>query len=424
MRKLARYCFLVILTSSLLMGGCSDDAVVDPPDLGTIAIIVVPEGIAAPWQLDGPGGFSRSGTGAAEFADAALGDYTLNWGEMADQAAPYPIRSSRSLSANATVTFVGVWTEGAHNAGGLVPVAGGSFLMGSPPDEPYRYGDLETQHGVTLTRPFGIGATEVTSQSYADLAQWACDQGLATIWESSLLDAMDGSTVELLRLGVDGSGITYHDGALVSQNPDEPVTWITWYGAAAYCDWRSLQENLTRAYDHASWICNDGDPYGAAGYRLPTEAEWEYACRAGSRLAFANGPLTQRTCEPPDQNLNVLGWYCGNSDGGPQRIAAKNPNRWGLYDLHGNVLEWCNDWLATYGETEIDPAGPPADPDPFGHGHRVARGGGWYYYPRYCRSAYRDHGAPGHASQHVGFRCVRTAPREAANAPIDSVSPF
>lgn len=395
--------FLVgaVVAIGLGVAGCGDEAI-DPAHTGTIEVVVVPAGAPGAWRLEGPGGYRRTGAGAAEIGGLATGDYTVTWEDLADWGRPYPGASTRNLAADEVVSFTGVWIPASEHDDGFIDVAAGSFAMGSPEDEPDRFA-WETLHRVTLTRSFSIQVTEVISGDYAELAQWAWEGGLARL-DGDTLKAV-GSTAPLLRLTVDGSGIVVRDGKLVCEEPDRPVTFVTWNGAALYCNWRSVREGLPPAYDLETWRCHGGDPYGAAGYRLPTEAEWEYACRAGSREAFANGPITHTACEPLDTGLDALGWYCGNSDERRHRIAEKEPSGWGLYDMHGNVQEWCNDRLSEYESIAVDPAGPDSPSD---SPVRVVRGGGWYYYARYCRSACRDYALPRHLSEHVGFRCVRT----------------
>jgi formylglycine-generating enzyme required for sulfatase activity len=288
--------------------------------------------------------------------------------------------------------------------GSFVPIAPGTFIMGSPTDEPGRYGD-ETQHQVILTHGIYVQTTEVTNQQYMELAQWACDHGYVTATSTDLYDNLDGSTLSLKYLGT-GSDITFSGGVFSCINPTHPVGSLNWYCSVAYCDWLSLQQGLPRAYNHATWLCNGGSPYTAAGYRLPTEAEWEYACRAGSTTAFANGAITTYPygCTPPDPNLDLMGWYCGNTgDDRTHPVGQKLPNAWGLYDMHGNLWEWCGDWYGDYGGTVTDPVGPGAGT------FRVIRGGYWYTWLGNCRSANRDSDYPDYPGS-IGFRPVRSAP--------------
>lgn len=140
-------------------------------------------------------------------------------------------------------------------------------------------------------------------------------------------------------------------------------------------------------------------------YRLPTEAEWEYAARAGSTTAFANGDMTQGSCDPVDTNLNAMGWYCGNSGSKPHQVKKKKPNVWGVYDMHGNVYEWCQDWYGSYPDKPvIDPKGPDLGSS------RVFRGGAWNLYARFCRSAHRGYDRPGDRGAGLGFRLARSLP--------------
>jgi formylglycine-generating enzyme required for sulfatase activity len=141
----------------------------------------------------------------------------------------------------------------------------------------------------------------------------------------------------------------------------------------------------------------------ADGYRLPTEAEWEAHCRAGTQTAFVSGDLTEEACGV-DPALDAVGWYCGNAGASTHEIRGKAPNAWGLYDMHGNVREWCWDWYAEDlgSAATVDPSGPP------GGSQRVIRGGSWFYFARECRSAARAPYWPNSKDNFIGFRVVRT----------------
>jgi formylglycine-generating enzyme required for sulfatase activity len=408
---------LLILVSVITIGCGDDDPGPEPTQVGTITINAEPDSINASWQLTGPNAFTKSAAGDALLADMTAGSYTLTWGAVVGWTTPSPEAVTQSLEADGTLTFTGVYIEDVPV--GFVSIPAGTFTMGSPEDEPGRdpfgNGD-ETQHQVTLTHGIYVQTTEVTNQQYMELAQWAYDHGYATATSVSLCDNLDGSTQELLDL--DGyCEISFAGGTFTvdAGKAGHPVLDVTWYGSVAYCDWLSLQQGLPRAYNHATWQCNGGNPYTAAGYRLPTEAEWEYACRAGSTTAFANGPITQPgyDCIPIDPSLDLMGWYCGNSgwpDGWTHPLAQKLPNVWGLYDMHGNLWEWCNDWLGGYGGAVTDPVGPGAGSS------RVIRGGGWDIFAQYCRSAYRYYNYPDYAYYNIGFRSVRSSELMARSA--------
>ena len=319
--------------------------------------------------------------------------------------------ASRHIVWNAGADFPGsssstcqlrVTAYDGENVEDFVHVAPGTFMMGSPTDERGRNID-ETLHQVTLTHGVHVQSTEVTNQQYVELAQWAYDHGFVTAMSTSLSDNLDGSTEGLKSLYAPGEEITFSDGVFSCVNPTSPVRFVNWYGAVAYCDWLSLQQGLPRAYDHSTWQCNGGSPYTAAGYRLPTEAEWEYACRAGTTTAFANGAITYSLCTPLDPNLDLMGWYCGNAGGSTHPVAQKAQNAWDLHDMHGSLYEWCNDWYALYDGTVTDPPGPEAGSE------RVFRGGYWNFYAQRCRSAARDYDRPEVPYSSIGFRPVRSA---------------
>ena len=165
--------------------------------------------------------------------------------------------------------------------------------------------------------------------------------------------------------------------------PPRPVEKVSWYNATNYCG------RLT-ARDRA-----DGRITATWEYRLPTEAEWEYAARAGTTNRFSFGE------DPGYWLMRDYAWYCANSMGSTYAGELKRPNQWGLYDMGGNVREWCRDWYEPYpGGSVIDPQGPTTGLA------RVLRGGSWYHTPDYCRSGHRDSYHPSLPSNTVGFRVV------------------
>ncbi|MEA2063211.1 MAG: formylglycine-generating enzyme family protein, partial [Gemmatimonadota bacterium] len=169
-----------------------------------------------------------------------------------------------------------------------------------------------------------------------------------------------------------------------------PVEQVNWFDAAAFCNALSLLEGLEPCYDPETWECN----LNRSGYRLPTEAEWEYAARAGTTTKYCTGNS--------QSDLDRAGWYAGNSAGHTHPVRQKIPNAWGLYDMHGNVWEWCGDWRPKYSaEDQDNPIGAP-----FGTS-RVVRGGSWNNTPFGCRSACREHSHPGRGYSYLGFRVVR-----------------
>ncbi|MBF0451944.1 MAG: SUMF1/EgtB/PvdO family nonheme iron enzyme [Candidatus Magnetomorum sp.] len=240
----------------------------------------------------------------------------------------------------------------------FVYIKPGSFMMGSPSDESNRDSD-ETRHKVILTKGYYLQTTEITQ------GQWTAIMG--------------NNPSHFSKCG-----------------KDCPVEKISWDDVQEFINKLNRKEHTSR-------------------YRLPTEAEWEYAARAGSEKAFANGGITEKECGL-DSNLNRMGWYCGNScvnyngayycsrcinscKAGTHPVAKKLSNAWGLYDMHGNVWEWCEDRYADYsGSTETDPTGPSSG------GLRVLRGGSWDNYARYCRSANRIRYEPGLRIYNLGAR--------------------
>jgi formylglycine-generating enzyme required for sulfatase activity len=309
---------------------------------------------------------------------------------------------------SSTTCLLRVTADDAANMDDFVYVAPGTFMMGSPTTEPGRY-PAETQHQVTLTHGIYVQTTEVTNQQYLELAQWAYERDYATVADDILRDNLDGSTQDLLDFTETSPPYATREFSFIAGvfsciNPTHPVKWVTWYGSAAYCDWLSLQQGLPRAYSHSTWQCNGGNPYTATGYRLPTEAEWEYACRAGTQTPFNTGSCLDAGTEANyDGNYPYTGCPAGPCVGWTVPAGNYPANAFGLYDMHGSLLEWCNDWWDWYGGTVTDPVGPGA-----GAG-RVVRGGSWYDDAPVCRSAFRGSSRPYNPWPDFGFRSVRSA---------------
>ncbi|MBW2734182.1 MAG: formylglycine-generating enzyme family protein [Deltaproteobacteria bacterium] len=262
----------------------------------------------------------------------------------------------------------------------------GNFTMGSPVDEACRVTDTnfsETPHEVSLTRPFEIAITEVTQAQYKALLND----------EPSFNKPCGG---------------------------DCPVESVNWNQAAAYCNALSEQVGLARCYTctgaSTSTTCTEAsdyegkDIYSCPGYRLPTEAEWEYAYRAGSTTPFyvsqnCDGTL-DTPCDDLQENYDKIGWCGQNSAGAIHPVKAKEPNAWGLYDMAGNVWEWCHDWYAKDlgGSFASDPVTTCSKDCML----RVSRGGSHEEGFSYMRAAIRNRMDPDREMDHVGFRCVRT----------------
>ena len=235
----------------------------------------------------------------------------------------------------------------------MVRIEPGTFLMGSPEDEIGRYLDKETpQTENTLTQSYWISKYEVT-------------QG-----EFEALMGFNPSRFKFLK------------------DPQLPVESVTWFSALEYC------HELTQIEREAGRLSE------AFEYRLPTEAEWAYATRAGTTTRFSYGD------DPFYESLHEYAWYKGHSRLQPHPVGEKKPNPWGLYDVHGNVFEWCMDWFDNLpGGSLTDSWGPDDGYD------RVVRGGYWDSSSAFCRSALRVHHPPEARLAFIGFRIV-LAPTE------------
>jgi formylglycine-generating enzyme required for sulfatase activity len=253
----------------------------------------------------------------------------------------------------------------------LIPA--GRFQMGSPPEETDRVGNEDPRHAVEISRPFYLGVYPVTQEEYQQL-----------------------TGVNPSYFSLDGAGKEKVAGLETRRFPVEQVSW---HEAVAFCEKLAGLEREKKA---------------RRTYRLPTEAEWEYACRAGTTTRFSFGERISAkdanfdAAKPyggANKEVSYGGGEKGPSLGRPAPVGLYPKNAFGLYDMQGNVYQWCNDW---HGEDyfknspEKDPPGPPSAPS----GERSMRGGAWAVAAWNCRAAARSRGSPDSRGAGVGFRVV------------------
>jgi formylglycine-generating enzyme required for sulfatase activity len=244
----------------------------------------------------------------------------------------------------------------------MVFIPPGSFRMGSPTDEVDRYSSESPQTAVTISRGLSMGKSEVTQGEY--------------------------------------QAVTGDNPSAFTGNSNLPVETVSWGDATNYCAALTQRERAAGRIS-VNWV-----------YRLPTEAEWEYACRGWTSTRFSYGDA------PEYANLTNYAWYSDNAGATTHPVGQKLPNPWGLYDMHGNVGEWCLDWNSASlpGGIALDPQGPALGSS------RQWRGGHWAFPARRCRSAFRSYTSPDSRLNTIGFRVVLAPGQDSGPIEFASIS--
>jgi len=313
---------------------------------GTIIVTVIPTD--AEIELTGDAGEHYTAIGRKSFSKIPIGHYNLEIGAEGHKT----YQEDLVLEENKTIRKQITLEEGSDIPADMVFVAGGTFQMGSNDG----YSNESPVHNVTVN-DFYIGKYEVTQKEWREVM---------------------GNNPSTFK------------------GDNRPVEEVSWYNAVEFCNKKSEMEGFEKCYSGSG--DNIECDITKNGYRLPTEAEWEYAARGGIESDNANYRYAG------SNNLDEVAWYEDNSGDKTHPVGKKQPNELGLYDMSGNVWEWCNDWYGNYSSSShTNPRGASSG------SYRVDRGGGWGGHAGDCRVADRGSGASDRSSSHIGFRIARSA---------------
>ncbi len=381
--------FLVVAANCLFTGTLGADIFTIPADInndGTVDVSDLAE-LAAAWLAD----------------DTP----TYGWNWLCDISDP--LDGLVNEQDFAVVAANWQWSAPEH----VVLIPAGEFDMGDHFAEGRAY-ELPV-HTIHIDS-FGMNKFEVTNQQYCAFLNSALSKGMIQVDGRIVFAASGGQVPYCSTHGYDfHSQIDYahamfsvrtKDGVDMS---DHPMVEVSWFGAAAYCNWRSRREGYETCYDPATWECD----FSRNGYRLPTEAEWEYAARGGEGDPYYRYPWGD-TIDGSNANYWASGdefdsgahprtTPVGYYDGSRIPVGVDMANGYGLYDMAGNVLEWCND---RYDSGYYDVSPPDNPTGPAGGDHRVLRGGSWITDTSFCRTAYRYYDYPDTRLNYAGFRVV------------------
>jgi formylglycine-generating enzyme required for sulfatase activity len=311
--------------------------------------------------------------------------------------------------------FASQWLTGDRLPEDMVHVPAGTFQMGNSKDATEGWSNELPVHTVTLDS-FAMGKYEITNGQYKDFLNSALAQGSITVTSGVVYKADSGTSYPYCDSSTSSSysQIAFSDNTFSVQMKggkdmgNHPMVLVSWYGAVAYCNWRSQQEGKETCYNLSTWNLD----ISKKGYRLATDAEWEYAARggrSGNRFPWGDtithSQANYFSYSSYDYDISsTRGYHPMWNDGIPpytSQVGSFPANGYGLYDMAGNIWEWCHDWYESYSpSSQTNPTGPASGE------YRVHRDGSWFYAADYCRVSYRYYSGPFYRYGLLGFRVV------------------
>lgn len=364
--------------------------------VGSIDLDLQSEAGVGSWNIDGVEDLDFEGSDDAILEDLVPGEYALTWTTVEGMISPAD--SNMMVVRDEIATYAGRYGDYPAEVAGMVVIPPTDIRLPSN----FILGDEATHpHEVVLTQRVYFSQYEVTNQEFVNFLN---EFSGVSHTDTTIVVAVSNYNFKVCNRAnapsviPDGAGYT-------TDQPNRPVTGVSWYGAALYCNWLSEDEGLQPPYGLPDFNCNEGDPYGAEGYRLATEAEWDYACNGLVSTMFNFGE-----CLSSDIHGNFDGTVALNDCAeGPfldslVDVGQYQPNSWGLYDMYGNAPEWINDWFGAFDNEAINPVGAEIGTE------KMLKGGDYTTRDQRCRAARR---APVEIDDDVyggGFRVVRSVP--------------
>jgi sulfatase modifying factor 1 len=344
------------------------------------------------------------------------GDCFVNLADFSMFASQW-LTGNPGLELSDLTVFVEQWLKGNRLPEDMVILPAGIFQMGNSTNAGEGYSNELPVHTVTLDS-FAVGKYEITNGQYCAFLNSLYPLQLKVVDKIvyAFSDADKSYPYCEISTYLSNSQIAFSNNTFIARTKsgrsmaNDPMVQVTWYGAVAYCNWRSQQEGRQICYNLSTWTCD----YSKKGYRLPTEAEWEYAARgglSGNRFPWGETITHSQANYLSDNSYSydispTLSYHPIWNDGiepYTSPVGSFAPNGYSLYDMAGNVWEWCNDWFSE-SYYNISPTNNPTGPAT--GGYRVIRGGGWFFNALICRVTYRYGSKTSDRDDGLGFRVV------------------